>query len=86
VGAQSDDTEDPSQTRESSPRLTCPGDGRRQPRDGQVRIGRAAARNAGLLPVGSRAPSFALETPEGKTVGLSSLRGRAVLLEPATTR
>ena len=37
--------------------------------------------NAGLLPVGSRAPSFALETPEGKTVGLSSLRGRAVLLE-----
>jgi hypothetical protein len=37
--------------------------------------------NAGLLPVGSRAPSFALETPEGKTVGLSSLRGRAVLLD-----
>lgn len=34
-----------------------------------------------LLPVGSRAPSFRLETPVGKVVDLTQLRGKAVLIE-----
>lgn len=34
-----------------------------------------------LLPVGSRAPAFALSTPQGQTVRLAGLRGKAVLLE-----
>jgi peroxiredoxin len=37
--------------------------------------------NPDLLPVGTRAPGFALETPEGKTVRLADYRGKAVLLE-----
>jgi peroxiredoxin len=34
-----------------------------------------------LLPVGSKAPAFTLKTPEGESVSLASLRGKAVLLE-----
>jgi thiol-disulfide isomerase/thioredoxin len=34
-----------------------------------------------LLPVGSRAPSFALRTPTGRRVALEDFRGKAVLLE-----
>jgi peroxiredoxin len=34
-----------------------------------------------LLPVGSTAPDLTLKTPEGATVRLSDLRGKAVLLE-----
>jgi peroxiredoxin len=34
-----------------------------------------------LLAVGSKAPPFTLKTPQGKTVSLASLRGKAVLLE-----
>jgi peroxiredoxin len=34
-----------------------------------------------LLPVGAKAPAFALKTPEGQSVSLASLRGKAVLLE-----
>jgi len=34
-----------------------------------------------LLPVGSTAPDFTLKTPEGRSVRLSDLRGKAVLLE-----
>jgi peroxiredoxin len=41
----------------------------------------APAPSAGLLPVGSVAPAFALRTPAGKPVSLRSLRGKAVLLE-----
>jgi peroxiredoxin len=36
---------------------------------------------SGLLPIGTVAPDFALQTPVGKTVRLSALRGRPVLLE-----
>jgi peroxiredoxin len=34
-----------------------------------------------LLPVGARAPAFALKTPAGRTVRLADYRGKAVLLE-----
>jgi len=34
-----------------------------------------------LLPVGSKAPAFTLETPEGERVSLARLRGKPVLLE-----
>jgi peroxiredoxin len=34
-----------------------------------------------LLPVGAKAPAFTLKTPQGKSVSLASLRGKAVLLE-----
>jgi peroxiredoxin len=34
-----------------------------------------------LLPVGSKAPDFTLETPQGTKVSLASLRGKAALLE-----
>lgn len=37
--------------------------------------------NPNLLRVGSVAPGFTLRTPQGKTVSLSSYRGKAVLLE-----
>ena len=37
--------------------------------------------NPNLLRVGSKAPAFTLKTPEGKSVRLTSLRGRTVLLE-----
>jgi peroxiredoxin len=37
--------------------------------------------NPGLLPVGTKAPTFSLKTPEGGAVGLDDLRGKAVLLE-----
>lgn len=37
--------------------------------------------NPNLLPVGAHAPAFTLKTPEGKPLGLSDFRGRAVLLE-----
>ena len=40
-----------------------------------------APSNANLLPVGSAAPGFTLETPTGKNVSLSDYRGKAVLLE-----
>src|SRR5262249_41149552 len=43
--------------------------------------GAAPGPDAGLLPVGSAAPAFALKTPAGKKVALESLRGKAVLLE-----
>jgi peroxiredoxin len=39
----------------------------------------------GLLPVGSKAPGFALETPAGQRVSLASLRGKTVLLEAFAT-
>jgi len=38
-----------------------------------------------LLPVRSPAPGFALKTPQGETVRLADLRGKAVLLEFFTT-
>jgi len=34
-----------------------------------------------LLPVGTQAPGFSLKTPQGQTVSLAQLRGKAVLLE-----
>jgi peroxiredoxin len=37
--------------------------------------------NPNLLPVGTTAPGFALQTPQGRRITLRSLRGRAVLLE-----
>jgi peroxiredoxin len=37
--------------------------------------------NPNLLPVGAKAPPFALKTPEGEQVSLASDRGNAVLLE-----
>ena len=37
--------------------------------------------NTSLLPVGSTAPGFTLKTPQGASVSLSQLRGKAVLLE-----
>ncbi len=37
--------------------------------------------NPSLLPVGSEAPDFTLQTPSGATVRLSDYRGKAVLLE-----
>jgi peroxiredoxin len=37
--------------------------------------------NPDLLPVGSRAPSFRLSTPQGQSVSLGDERGKAVLLE-----
>jgi peroxiredoxin len=37
--------------------------------------------NSKLLPVGSRAPSFRLRTPQGHSVSLAGTRGQAVLLE-----
>jgi cytochrome c biogenesis protein CcmG, thiol:disulfide interchange protein DsbE len=39
------------------------------------------ASNRNLLPVGSTAPSFRLRTPQGRSVSLDGVRGRAVLLE-----
>jgi len=44
-------------------------------------VGSAPQLTSGLLPVGSRAPDFALRTPTGALVSLRSLRGKAVLLE-----
>jgi cytochrome c biogenesis protein CcmG/thiol:disulfide interchange protein DsbE len=41
----------------------------------------AAPPSGGLLPVGSRAPAFALRTPTGGQVRLRDLRGRPVLIE-----
>jgi thiol-disulfide isomerase/thioredoxin len=35
----------------------------------------------GLLPIGSNAPDWELETPDGRTVTLKSLRGKVVLLD-----
>jgi peroxiredoxin len=40
-----------------------------------------AASSQDLLPVGTKAPTFTLKTPEGGTVGLGDLRGKAVLIE-----
>jgi peroxiredoxin len=37
--------------------------------------------NPDLLAVGSKAPAFTLKTPEGTSVSLAGLRGKAVLLE-----
>ncbi len=37
--------------------------------------------NDALLPVGTQAPQFTLKTPQGESVSLSSMRGKAVLLE-----
>jgi len=37
--------------------------------------------NRSLLPVGTTAPGFTLETPQGQRISLQSLRGRPVLLE-----
>jgi peroxiredoxin len=37
--------------------------------------------NPDLLPIGSKAPSFTLKTPEGDSVSLSEFKGKAVLLE-----
>jgi peroxiredoxin len=37
--------------------------------------------NPNLLAVGTTAPTFALKTPEGRTVRLADFRGKAVLLE-----
>ena len=37
--------------------------------------------NPNLLPVGSRAPGFTLRDPQGQSVSLSRLRGKATLLE-----
>jgi peroxiredoxin len=37
--------------------------------------------NPNLLPVGAKAPTFTLKTPEGKDVSLAGLRRKAVLLE-----
>jgi len=37
--------------------------------------------NPDLLPVGTLAPGFTLETPQGRTVSLAQYRGKAVLLE-----
>jgi peroxiredoxin len=44
-----------------------------------------APSNPSLLPVGAKAPLFALRTPEGETVRLADYRGKAVLLEFFTT-
>jgi len=41
----------------------------------------AAPPPKGLLPVGSRAPAFALLTPTGTKVALADLRGKATLIE-----
>lgn len=41
----------------------------------------APAPSPGLLPVGSPAPDFTLDTPSGTRLALASLRGKAVLLE-----
>ena len=40
-----------------------------------------APSNPNLLPVGTTAPDFTLETPAGQTVSLASYRGKATLLE-----
>src|SRR6185295_7440738 len=37
--------------------------------------------NRSLLPVGTTAPGFTLETPQGQRISLQSLRGKPVLLE-----
>jgi peroxiredoxin len=39
----------------------------------------------GLLPIGSKAPGFTLQTPAGQSVSLASLRGKTVLLEAFAT-
>jgi peroxiredoxin len=49
--------------------------------EGQPAGAALPASNPDLLPVGSRAPGFALMTPQGKQVSLSSYRGKTVLLE-----
>ena len=41
----------------------------------------APSPSSGLLPLGSTAPAFTLSTPAGTPVSLTSLRGKAVLLE-----
>jgi peroxiredoxin len=56
-----------------------------EPGVGQVESQPASAAeapsNPNLLAVGSTAPAFTLETPEGRQVSLARLRGKAVLLE-----
>jgi len=49
--------------------------------EGQPASAAGAPSNTGLLAVGTVAPSFTLETPQGQKVSLASYRGRAVLLE-----
>ena len=39
------------------------------------------ARLDNLIPIGSEAPDFSQPTPEGKTLSLSSLRGKVVLID-----
>ncbi len=39
------------------------------------------ASNPDLLAVGTKAPAFTLQTPQGQSISLSSYRGKAVLLE-----
>lgn len=41
----------------------------------------STAADPNLLPVGTYAPSFTLQTPQGQKIGLASYRGKAVLLE-----
>jgi len=56
-----------------------------EPGTGEVeRLPASAAKppsNADLLPVGTRAPAFDLQTPTGQTVRLRGYRGKAVLVE-----
>jgi peroxiredoxin len=56
-----------------------------EPGTGDVeRLPASAARppsNPNLLPMGTRAPGFTLQTPEGKRVRLADYRGKAVLVE-----
>src|SRR6202007_392409 len=49
--------------------------------EGQPASAAVAPSNPDLLAVGSTAPGFTLKTPQGKSVSLSSYRGKAVLLE-----
>jgi peroxiredoxin len=49
--------------------------------EGKPASAAAPPSNPDLLEVGSAAPAFTLRTPQGKTVSLSSYRGKAVLLE-----
>jgi peroxiredoxin len=56
-----------------------------EPGTGEVeRLPASAAKppsHPNLLPVGTRAPGFRLQTPEGKVVRLADYRGKAVLVE-----
>jgi peroxiredoxin len=47
----------------------------------QQRYERPTRSDPGLLPVGSQAPDWTLKTPEGKSVSLSQLRGKVVVLD-----